>query len=309
MKHICIGIFHDEALGSLLGKKGTDSDLLLFHRKIDDVVYTFIAARDDRIQTKTQMLSMIDAAIISCNTITSSVGETILLLDMFQISHGVCLVQPFSETEAFLQQLSKDTCVESYFFTDQRSMRILDYFHNLDPKRSLNGAPVVSIDHAFPVKGVGDICLGTINQGMVHRYDSLLLFPLDKPVVIRSLQVQDVDVAEAVAGSRIGCAIKGATWEEMKRGYILSTSGAVQTTNTIKMTFVKNLFYPDIPKEQQSFHLTIGLQTIPVKITQSSNDYLEIQTEKPVVLKEDDIGVLLNLNAPKLHLVGKGTVL
>jgi len=46
-----------------------------------------------------------------------------------------------------------------------------------------------------------------------------------------------------------------------------------------------------------------------VKITQSSNDYLEIQTEKPVVLKEDDIGVLLNLNAPKLHLVGKGTVL
>jgi selenocysteine-specific translation elongation factor len=53
MKHVTIGIFHDEKLGKELGKKGTESDILMFNKKTDDCVYTFMSPLEDKLTTKT----------------------------------------------------------------------------------------------------------------------------------------------------------------------------------------------------------------------------------------------------------------
>jgi len=42
MKHLTIGIFHDENLGRELGRKGTESDILMFNRKTDESIFTFM---------------------------------------------------------------------------------------------------------------------------------------------------------------------------------------------------------------------------------------------------------------------------
>lgn len=309
MNHITIGVFHDEALAAILGKKSSTSDLLLYHRKTDDCIYTFVCPRDDKLQTKTQIMSMIDAAVISPDTITSAVGETILLLDIFNISTGVCIAPPFSETEMYLQRFSKNTTVESYHFTHEKTLEILEHLPNTLQAKNTKTAVQVIVDHAFPVKGVGEICLGFITQGVLHRHDKLRLYPTDKEIVIRSIQMQDEDVDEASAGCRVGLAIKGASWDEMNRGSILAEQGSIQFGTTVQLAFEKTLFYPKTLEINQVAHFTLGLQTQPVTITEINDKQMVITLEKPIVYQSGCTGVLLDLNAEKLHLIGKGTVL
>jgi hypothetical protein len=48
------------------------------------------------------------------------------------------------------------------------------------------------------------------------------------------------------------------------------------------------------------------MQTFPVKVTGIKEGEVTIQTEKPVVYTPDDTFLLLDLNAKKVHIIGKG---
>ena len=52
MQQLTIGIFHDDSLAKDLGKKATESDMVLFHRKTDDQIFTFIYPVEDKIIPK-----------------------------------------------------------------------------------------------------------------------------------------------------------------------------------------------------------------------------------------------------------------
>jgi len=97
MKHVTIGIFHDDTLGRELGKKGTESDIVMCNKKTDDCIYTFMSPFENKLTAKTQILSSIDAAIINCEQITPEVGETLLLLDSMGITEGILLLPPYSD--------------------------------------------------------------------------------------------------------------------------------------------------------------------------------------------------------------------
>jgi len=113
MKHVTVGIFHDEALGRELGKKGTVSDLVMFNKKTDDCVYTFMAPFEEKLTAKTQILSSIDAAIVNCEQMTAQVGETILLLDSLGITEGMLLLPAYADVTA-LHQMIQNTSLEQF---------------------------------------------------------------------------------------------------------------------------------------------------------------------------------------------------
>ena len=214
MKHLTVGIFHDEPLGKELGKKGTESDILMFNRKTDDSVFTFMSPLEDKITAKTQIISTIDVAIITCEQITPEIGETILLLDSVGIKNGIIVVPEYSETTQ-LTNLIKDTSLQNFTIIQRNIPKIIELLENINPKRDISSPAIVIVDHSFSVKGVGEIILGVVKQGTIHKHDKMILLPTNKEVVIRSIQMQDKNFDETTAGSRVGLAIKGAAVDEM----------------------------------------------------------------------------------------------
>jgi selenocysteine-specific translation elongation factor len=116
--------------------------------------------------------------------------------------------------------------------------------------------------------------------------------------------MQDEDFDEAEAGSRVGLAIKGAAVQEMKRGSVLCASDSAKADTTVKLSFKKSPFYPDDVREG-AFHVTVGMQTVPITITGKSETPLVVESEKPIVYTPEDIFLLLDLNAKKMRIMGK----
>lgn len=86
MNHLTVGIFQDEALGRELGKKGTESDIAMFNRKMDDYIFSFLSPVADKLPPKSQIASSIDAAVVMFNETSKELGETLVLLDSLGVS-------------------------------------------------------------------------------------------------------------------------------------------------------------------------------------------------------------------------------
>ncbi len=157
------------------------------------------------------------------------------------------------------------------------------------------------------MKGVGEVVLGFVNQGTLHKHDKLLLLPMKKEIIIRSIQMQDNDFDEASAGSRVGLAIKGATVDELSRGFLLCHPDTAETGSKLTLSFSKNRYYPKITKGK--FHATIGMQTVPITISEFTNETVTIVSDKPICYTKSQKGILLDLNADKLYNMGTGTIL
>jgi selenocysteine-specific translation elongation factor len=306
MKHVAIGIFHDEKLGRELGKKGTESDIVMCNKKTDDCIYTFMSPFENKLTAKTQILSSIDAAIVNCEQMTPEVGETLLLLDSMGITEGILLLPPYSD-ETQLRKMIKNTSLEQFAIIEREIPKIIGFLVKINPKRDVSSPAIVITDHSFAVKGIGEVILGFVKQGTITTHDTMVLLPANKEVIIRSIQMQDSNFNSATAGCRVGLAIKGATVEELKRGAIFSTPDAAKTDSKFTLQFTKNRYYQDVKKG--IFHGTIGMQSIPITITEVYDHTIAIETEKPVGYTKNDRFILLDLNAKKLHHIGNGEVI
>jgi selenocysteine-specific translation elongation factor len=306
MKHVTVGIFHDDALGRELGKKDTESDMVMFNRKMDDCVFTFMSPVEDKLSVKSQIGFCIDAAIVGFNGMTRELGETVVLLDSLGVREGVAVTSPFATNDQ-IAAVTKNTTLESFIVGQREPNKILEVLKSCQPERDMISPAVITVDHSFSVKGVGEVVLGFVRRGIVRKYDKLTLLPANKEVVVRSIQIQDEDYLEAEAGIRVGLAIKGATVEEMRRGAILHASNGFQTATKLKLSLEKSRFYSDNVREG-AFHATVGMQTVPIAITETSENSIVIESEKTMVYTPDDTFLLLDLNAKKMRIMGKARV-
>ena len=307
MRHITVGVFHDDTIGRELGKKGTESDILMFNRKLDEQIFSFMSPVEDRIFPKSQIISGIDAAVVVFAETTRDLGETIVMLDSFNISKGIAVTSSYATPDQ-IAAIIKGTVLRSFIIQERDSPKILEVLRGFEPERDTSSPTVVVVDHSFSVRGVGEVILGFVRKGIVRKYDKLMLLPGNKEVIVRSIQMQDEDYEEAEAGSRVGLALKGASVEEMKRGSILCAPDSVKTNTTLKLSFRKSPFYSDELKEGV-FHATVSMQTNPINIMGIGTTSISIQSEKPIAYLPEDTFLLLDLNAKKMRIIGKAHVL
>lgn len=307
MKHLSVGIFHDQTIGRELGKKGTESDLVMFNRKMDDCIFTFMYPIEDKLSVKSQIVSSIDAAIVTFDQMTRELGETVVMLDSLSISNGIAVTSTYTTPDR-ISAISKGTSLESFIVEKRDVVNILKFLKTLDPKRDAVSPTVVVVDHSFSVRGVGEVVLGFVKKGTVRKYDKLSLLPDNKEVMVRSIQMQDDEYEEAEAGSRVGLAIKGAAHEEMKRGSMLCAPGSARADTTIKLSFKKSSFYSDTVREGD-FHATVGMQTVPITISETGKSSIVIKSENSIAYTPEATFLLLDLNAKKTRVIGKGHAL
>jgi len=80
-----------------------------------------------------------------------------------------------------------------------------------------------------------------------------------------------------------------------------------KTDNKFTLHFIKNQYYSDVKKGM--FHGAIGMQSIPITITEIYDHMIAIEAEKPVKYTKNDTFILLDLNTKKLHNIGNGKVI
>ncbi len=307
MKHLAVGVFHNDRIAHELGKKDTESDIVLLNRKTGEHIFTFMYPLEDKLSAKSQIVSSIDAAIVAFNGSSRELGETVVMLDSLGISHGIAITSPYATPDQ-IRAITKRTTLESFTIGDMDSMKMLEFLGGYRPYRDTNSQAVVVVDHSFSVKGVGEVILGFVRKGVVKKYDKLTLLPAGKEVLVRSIQMQDEDFEEAPAGARVGLAIKGATVDEMKRGAVLCGPDGARTSTALRLSFQKSPFYSDVVSEG-TYHATVSMQTFPITISERNDISVAIESEKPITYLSDDIFLLLDLNAKKVRVIGKGRVL
>jgi selenocysteine-specific elongation factor len=119
------------------------------------------------------------------------------------------------------------------------------------------GLTRLPLDRSFAVKGFGTVVTGTLWGGALRTGETIEIQPLKRKVRIRGLQVHGDQVEIANAGQRTAVNLAGIEHSELKRGFVLTTPGALETTALLDVE-VDWLQKADLPKRRGQFFLHLG---------------------------------------------------
>ncbi|MCL4315181.1 MAG: EF-Tu/IF-2/RF-3 family GTPase [Candidatus Thermoplasmatota archaeon] len=221
MKSINLFYYGDQDFVRELAKKGTESDITVYNRKTDEVIFTVIAPSKfpDKLSSLTDSIGPADAAIIRAGSMDRNLGEVIMALDLMGISQGIVSAEPTISDQ--ISKILSSTSLSGYNVGNFTASQVIEIASGFSHRKQGAGNSVL-VDHFFTVRSVGSVALGFVISGEVHRHQDLFTNYGGKKVQIRSIQMQDVDIDQAAEGSRVGLALKGIDTDELERGMILS---------------------------------------------------------------------------------------
>ena len=158
---------------------------------------------------------------------------------------------------------------------------------------------VVPIDQHFNVKGIGLVAIRYVQAGSVSVHDELHLLPAEGPGTVKSLQVMDDDVDEAVAGDRVGIALRN-TKEDHLTGGSLIVHPAVEDKNkgiSIPLSLEKHEksslelsispFQKRVLAIGDVVHASVDLQFVVGRV-ESIDSGLEVIWESPLFIRKEN---------------------
>ena len=304
MRSINFVVLGEQTITNDFGKKGTATDLTLYDKKESDIIRTYVVPNGfpEKIQPLLQAINIAEYVIFYVASLDRYVGEQIIALNMLGKSNGI-ISHSYEVDENQFNSMIKDTVLKNYKKIDL--LNIKDELSGFDP--IINDGPLqIVIDHCFDVKGVGTVVLGKILQGTVKQYDKLKHLPSGSEVMIKSIQMHDDDMKEAVCPARVGLSLKGIKPDEIQRGDILTIDDSFDVKTELAVTFNQSPYYKGEISENQMYLLNIGLQIKAAKI--SSISPFKLMLEKPVICKKNDICLLIKPESTTMRIIGSGKI-
>ena len=288
MRSINFVVLGEQTIANDFGKKGTTTDLTLYDKKESDIIRTWIVPNGfpEKIQPLLQAINISEYVIFYVASLDRYVGEQIIALDMLGKSDGI-ISHSYEVDENQFNSMIKGTVLKNYKRID--SPNIKHELFSFDP--ITNDGPIqIVIDHCFDVKGVGTVVLGKILQGTVKQYDKLKHLPSGSEVMIKSIQMHDDDMKEAVCPARVGLSLKGIKPDEIQRGDILTINDSLEVKTS----------------DNQMCLINIGLQIKAAKI--SSVSPFKLTLEKPIICKKNDTCLLIKPESTTVRIIGSGKI-
>lgn len=298
-KSLTFALLGSKTLGGELGKKGTASDITLYNQSNEGRNMTYVEPSQFP-EKFPPLLQAIEIGrrrvVLVIETFTKDVGEMIVTADMMGVNAGLIALGPAVGKED-VQKTLKGTSLESLEIIPLDPKVIRQRLEAWPEAPVEDGSLLLPIDHAFPVRGVGTVALGLVGRGTVKAHDKLRLFPEDKMVEVRSLQVHDVDVSEAHQGERVGLALKGVEADEVKRGHVLAPPDGMKTGDLLQVRgYTPCKFFKGKAGEGDKVHVAIGLDDVPAKIAQVDGSNLTLQLTRPMAWNPGDRVLVVDLS-------------
>jgi selenocysteine-specific elongation factor len=89
------------------------------------------------------------------------------------------------------------------------------------------------IDRVFTMKGFGTVVTGTLVAGTIRREEEMEVFPTDRRVRVRGVQVHGQATDAAIAGQRTALNLAGTSTEDLSRGMTLAPPARFSATRRV----------------------------------------------------------------------------
>lgn len=163
-------------------------------------------------------------------------------------------------------------------------------------EKKIDAPARMSIDRVFSLKGFGTIVTGTLIEGKISIDDEMTIYPSEKKVKVRNLQVHGCDVKTAYAGQRTAINLSNIKVSEIQRGDVIAETGSVEESMMIDVNISlvehckKSLKHWD---RIRVFHGTkqILCRIIPLnedEIPYGESGYAQLRLEEKIVAKKVD---------------------
>ena len=304
MRSVNFVVLGEQTIANDFGKKGTVTDLTVYDRKESDIIRTWVVPNGfpEKIQPLLQAINIAEYVIFYVASLDRYTGEQIIALDMLNKKNGI-LSHSYEVDENRLHSMIKGTVLQDYRKID--SPNIKEELVKLPPV-SNDGPAQIVIDHSFDVKGVGTVVLGKVLQGTINQYDNLKHLPSGTDVMLKSIQMHDDDVKQAVCPARVGLSLKGIKPDEVGRGDIITSDESFEIKHELEIDFKQSPFYKGEISENQMCLVNIGLQVKAAKF--SSISPAKLILDKPVVCRKNEICLLIKPESTSVRVIGSGKI-
>ncbi|QGU00630.1 Selenocysteine-specific translation elongation factor [Candidatus Syntrophocurvum alkaliphilum] len=182
-------------------------------------------------------------------------------------------------------------------------------------ERPVFGHARLPVDRVFTVSGFGTVVTGTLWSGKIKVGETLELMPINKQVKIRTLQVHNDKVDIAYAGQRVAVNLQGVDIADIKRGYLLASSGYLSPSYRVdtKLRLLSSSQRSLKNWNRIRFHLGTdeALGRIVLldrdEISPGEEGYAQIVMEKPIVCFKNDPFVIRYYSP--VTTIGGGTII
>ena len=312
MANINVAVIAPNDYAKDIGKKGTVSDITLYDIKQDSDTVTLMepTGYPDRLAPLFYCASMSDRALVVIDAIDARLGECMVMLHCAGIDKGYIVLRNYIVPEQ-LSPLIKGTVMENYDIIEDDAVTIREML--LEVARGAdyevdNIPGAVSVDHFFHVKGVGAVILGSVTYGVVRKHDLLNVLPTKHTAQVRSIQKHDDNFDEAVAGDRVGLALKNVTVDDLDRGVVLTADPDIKISMEISGTAEMVSFWKHPLKEGMVLHIGHWMQFVPARIKSVECDSecinVTMSLDKPIVHPATGRIVMMYLDGGKLRVMG-----
>jgi selenocysteine-specific translation elongation factor len=314
MGNITVAVLGEAGFAKDLGKAGTTSDITLYNLKRGEDTVTLIEPTryPERLAPLFYTVALADRAILVVDAITPTFGEIVVMLDAIGLSEGYIILKNYLDRLS-IAPLLRGTVVEQYRFIEEDTNMLREELLAAAAKpsediRTTGG--VVTIDHNFNVKGIGTVVLGDVVRGRIQKHETMTVLPAGKTAQVRSIQKHDDDFDDAVAGDRVGLALKNINAEDLGRGDVLATDPEIQISKEIAGTVTLSPFWKTPLKPGMVVHIGHWMQYLSGRITAVSPDsgvpeQLRVELDRELVYAKQDVAIIHHLDAGKLRVAGR----
>jgi selenocysteine-specific translation elongation factor len=295
---LSVALLGSKTIGGELGKKGTSSDITLYNSTGDGRAISFVEPTQfpEKLPPLMNALYMGDRVILAVEGLSRDLAETIVAIDAARKTEGlVALSESVGKDE--IAKALKGTVLEKYPVTSMDTKELRQKIAEWPETPAEEGSAIIPIDHAFPVRGVGTVILGFVRRGTIHVHEKMRLYPDEKSVEVKSMQVHDVDVNEASRGSRVGLALKGVEVEEVSRGQIVAAPEALRVSDLLELhDFVPCRFFKGKAGEGDKVHVSVGLKVVPANVDRVDGSNRTLRLAQPVAWSQGEMAFIVQLS-------------
>jgi selenocysteine-specific elongation factor len=153
-------------------------------------------------------------------------------------------------------------------------------------RHDAGGPARLHVDRSFTLRGIGTVATGTLWSGTIGNGDELRVEPRGRAVRVRSVQVHDRPVERAEAGQRVAVSLPGVERQELRRGDVLLTPGALRPSFRLDVALEP---LGDIPARVTLHH---GTAESAARVARAGERFAQLRLSRPVVAARGDRVVL-----------------
>lgn len=315
-----VAFIGSESLAKKIAKKGDVRDIESYvYKEVRDGEIKIISLlrplkHPEKIRPLLSVLNVAKAGIIEISKIDSATGEICVSFGCAGINNGLVIINSQDgdwidpdQVRIILEQSGLENWKLYEQVPDEHIIRE-DLFALMEERETDDSSLILPVDQFFNVKGVGLVAIGYVQSGIVSKHDTIQVLPADENGIVRSLQVMDDDVENAISGDRVGLAIRNLREEALHRGCMIVHAESNVLVKNLSSTFAidKAPFQKRILQVGDVIHAAVDMQFVVGRIKIIDQENVTVDWDIPLWTRKNNSPkiIITQLDATPMRIIG-----